>query len=472
MAANQIINNLENVETQMEAQSSVPTRRERRKREFTLKTRNNEKIINTILFRLTKEKETELKKIADLDLVLSQAYKFKITGAKLSNDKLFIFPKTESEYDTIVGDKIETLLFNVSRTGLANKSVSVIIRNISIRDINAHKGIQRELESMGIIEISPLIADQDTHLAVKGRCNTRQEHHELMCKFFVEGKQFTLINGKTVWVNFDPDIPKVIQCFHCLKLGHFANDCVNPIRCEICGKEGHGHEKCQTPTEPKCANCREQHEATDPRCELLADAKRAKTKETLYHITGKFLERPQRFGKNRAENYREALKKNADKQNTIDNTNVWLQMASDKVNALEQQAEYLNNKHETDIQAKCLNLDNIADKIKEAADSAKATNDNIAKLMADIANRAAEQMANYLDGKIGKEIVRVEGRLDEHIGNSKNNQIETNERLNALEQWALLLSNTTNVSKLNLPTHKSTPNNSNSSSQSNSNRHN
>lgn len=60
----------------------------------------------------------------------------------------------------------------------------------------------------------------------------------------------------------------VTQCFGCCKFGHKQADCRNQkVVCSFCGDLGHKKEVCNSKSKhPKCANCGEEHEATDRNC--------------------------------------------------------------------------------------------------------------------------------------------------------------------------------------------------------------
>jgi hypothetical protein len=407
------------------------TARKPRQKNYTLRTRKGkETVTNTIMFQLPDDLATRLASAKELDKDLSDNYGFEITGSKLLAKKLFVFPKTEEEHDTII--KNDQVLGNIFRTSLAHKSVSIIIRNISAKDIDQNAQIARELKRMGIIDIQPLIANQHEHLAVKGKCQSRAELNQIMDDYFVSGKKFTLITNEIIWVNFDPDIPKVVQCFNCLKIGHFANTCPNSPSCEICCESGHLFEKCPRSNEkPKCANCKKAHEATDNRCEELVEARREKIKLAVFHITGRSLERPIRFGKNKT-TYSEAINKSLEAQNLISNQHNWFQKQTEKVNFIEKEAVEAQKKIEEQNLAQYLKLDKIAERIEKASKHAEETNKKI--------DESLKKIVTEMDYKLKVETARLDSRVDEVIDVTNQNTDVLFNKIERLEKWAAVMS--------------------------------
>ncbi|CAI6370883.1 unnamed protein product [Macrosiphum euphorbiae] len=76
----------------------------------------------------------------------------------------------------------------------------------------------------------------------------------------------------------------VTQCFGCCKFGHKQADCRNKrVVCSYCGDEGHKKEVCNSQSDhPRCANCRESHEATDRNCRARLAAINRVVKRTDY----------------------------------------------------------------------------------------------------------------------------------------------------------------------------------------------
>jgi hypothetical protein len=292
---------------------------------------------------------------------------------------------------------------------------------------------------MGIIELKPLIDNQIEHLAVKGKCRSRANLHHLMCEYFVSGKKFTLVTNQVIWVNFDPDIPKVPQCFNCLKIGHFSKSCEENPTCEICGDKGHLYENCPKPNDkPKCANCKQEHEATDNRCEILANARREKIKEQVFHITGQSLERPIGFGKNK-KSYIEATKKSIEAQQIISNSNKWFQKQDEKVNNIEKETVELQKKIEQDVRDKYAKINQITERVEKAIKYAENTNNKIDETM--------KSIASELETKLRNETTRLDTRINNIIDDSNQNNERTINRIETLEKWAIKMSGDVNVLK-------------------------
>ncbi|CAF1534756.1 unnamed protein product [Didymodactylos carnosus] len=66
-------------------------------------------------------------------------------------------------------------------------------------------------------------------------------------------------------IEYIPSV-KIIRCFKCQQLGHYANECNNQIKC---GKYSgnHGLDNC-TNTTLNCPNCGDAHKATYPGCKV------------------------------------------------------------------------------------------------------------------------------------------------------------------------------------------------------------
>jgi len=66
----------------------------------------------------------------------------------------------------------------------------------------------------------------------------------------------------------------ITQCFGCCKFGHRQADCWNrKLVCSYCGDERHKKDVCNSKRyQPYCANCGEDHEATDRNCRVRKTA--------------------------------------------------------------------------------------------------------------------------------------------------------------------------------------------------------
>lgn len=86
-------------------------------------------------------------------------------------------------------------------------------------------------------------------------------------KFVFEGERLPtqLKIFKTI-VKITPFEPRLKQCRNCQRLGHLEKQCRGKIRCPICAEE-HGEKDCDK-NKTFCANCKEQHRATDRNCRV------------------------------------------------------------------------------------------------------------------------------------------------------------------------------------------------------------
>ncbi|CAF1390263.1 unnamed protein product, partial [Didymodactylos carnosus] len=65
--------------------------------------------------------------------------------------------------------------------------------------------------------------------------------------------------------NYVPPI-KIIRCFRCQKLGHYAQNCNKQVKCSKCSGP-HSIDKCSSSTEI-CPNCGDNHRATYSACKV------------------------------------------------------------------------------------------------------------------------------------------------------------------------------------------------------------
>lgn len=81
---------------------------------------------------------------------------------------------------------------------------------------------------------------------------------------------------------------EITQCYKCLRHGHPANKCFeNNKSCAHCAKSGHVIKDCpEASSEPKCANCRGKHLATDRSCSARTAALANLLKRTDYGVAG------------------------------------------------------------------------------------------------------------------------------------------------------------------------------------------
>ncbi|XP_074111356.1 uncharacterized protein LOC141535361 [Cotesia typhae] len=86
-------------------------------------------------------------------------------------------------------------------------------------------------------------------------------------KFVFEGERLPtqLKIFKTI-IKITPFEPRLKQCRNCQRLGHLEKQCRGKKRCPICAEE-HGEKDCDK-NKTHCANCKEQHRATDRNCRI------------------------------------------------------------------------------------------------------------------------------------------------------------------------------------------------------------
>ena len=95
---------------------------------------------------------------------------------------------------------------------------------------------------------------------------------------------------------------KPLQCYKCFKYGHPSRICKNNKLCGNCSANAHG--ECLIAS--KCANCEENHKATDKRCIFYQTETAALNKAEAEHISVAYARRLL----SRSMNYSKALKSN------------------------------------------------------------------------------------------------------------------------------------------------------------------
>jgi hypothetical protein len=137
------------------------------------------------------------------------------------------------------------------------------------------------------------------HTMVRCECASRADLTLILSKCYVDGRKFKLINGKEIYVSFNPSIAKPNQCYKCLKFtDHLAANCNQQHEtCGRCGNER--HEECEENCMEKkfCVNCpstcNSDHGSRELRkCKRYQDIRTEALNQKVFFITGRMINRP------------------------------------------------------------------------------------------------------------------------------------------------------------------------------------
>lgn len=116
----------------------------------------------------------------------------------------------------------------------------------------------------------------------------------------------------------EPYVRRPMQCFNCLEYSHTSKSCKNDKKCIMCGEMDHQGKPCDS-KEPRCANCKENHESIDRKCPIYE--KWNQVNVLMAHLNLSFIEAKDRiFGKikpptNTKENFPDLTKKSWNNKN-------------------------------------------------------------------------------------------------------------------------------------------------------------
>jgi hypothetical protein len=167
-----------------------------------------------------------------------------------------------------------------------------------------------------VLEV-PLVGEDPKYMRVKAECHARGNLIDIMHKYFVDGKSYTLNNGKSAYVRFDPDVKNPMQCYKCLVLptskdqAHYADKCVKEQACGNCGLRAHLDDPSKCERKSSCINCpkdeRNNHSSFDRKCPSFMAQKEELIRQEVFNITSKLYKR---LPNSRRERYSEVVKKN------------------------------------------------------------------------------------------------------------------------------------------------------------------
>ena len=257
------------------------------------KGKNEEKfLINTVLFKLTREETQKWNDDENLTENVSKALGIDIQEARLNGQRMYVSPMNEEDHDKIIR---QTAIPVYETKTLHNKSVHFILKELSFNDIQSSVKIQNDLKFMGVTKWAPLFEDDESEEAkrderVRCKCKSRADLSSIMLKYFEHGKRFCTSDNYAVTTTFHPDIKNPTQCYKCFSFdGHMAKVC-SKLVCGRCGEDDHDLDSCQS-AKPCCSNCGGKHEARDFRCSMYQN-ERVKAEELeCFHITGEVIKK-------------------------------------------------------------------------------------------------------------------------------------------------------------------------------------
>jgi hypothetical protein len=354
-------------------------------------------------------------------------------GYTLIGHKLFIYPASDKDHDTIITHKLWPLSKNQVYS-LENKGTTIILRGISCAEIDDHPDIYKDLSLMGIKNWRPLAGDNRNYGGCKAECETRGNLVDVMHKWYVSGKSYSLKNGHTAQVRFDPDVKNPVQCYKCLSLqsdvtpAHYADKCNKEAKCGNCGGKAHveNYEDCGNKS--FCLNCppgpNNKHGSLDKRCPRFIMLKDEQLRAEVYNITQTVYNR---LPRSRKEQYNEIVKKNVI-SNTISQDlsklqkNAECQLSSYDRRFDEKSREW--DGHFSSIQSRGME---IAESMRAILEETRAGFKNVNEVVNDIVEKKVAPMRDQL-----VELQTKTSALDEDVLRIDENMTKMNEGLN---QW-------------------------------------
>jgi hypothetical protein len=373
---------------------------------------------NAILIHLTQE---QVKWVNGVNMVQYTLQKLKakldekfFRGYSVLGTKLFLYPLSTSDHDHIIRNSNWPLGSN-EQSSLENKGSSFILKGISVNEINNNYHIKKELEGLGVKHWEPLIKGEMDHTMVRCECASRADLTLILSKCYVDGRKFKLINGKEIYVSFNPSIAKPNQCYKCLKFtDHLAANCNQQHEtCGRCGNER--HEECEENCMEKkfCVNCpstcNSDHGSRELRkCKRYQDIRTEALNQKVFFITGRMINRP--LG-NKNERYAVSRKKMEQGLQVAEKFDCWENSANIQVTNVQRQMEEKAQKWEgdlLDVKSRAVGyVDNMDQILKLAQKAYSEINERIDKAV----ERKTEEHEKWLQ-ELENRAEEVDGEID------------------------------------------------------------
>jgi hypothetical protein len=341
-------------------------------------------------------------------------------GYSFIGQKLYVYTATQEDFENLITNKTWPLSKNQFVT-LDHKSNTFVLRGICVDEIEQNKNIASDLENMGVKKWSPLIKGQTSHMGVKCECEEKAHLTEILKNFYVDGKKYSIGNGKHANVRFDPDIPKPNQCYKCFEYtDHIAINCPSSTpRCGNCGDKKHMDDDWSCQNQPNCVNCSfdpqnptaHQHHAKDRKCKKFLLLREKKHQEKIFDLTQAYLKRPPTT---KREQYAEMVRKHVEGNEVVNKFNQWINTQNVKVNNVERRYGEEMVKVEGEFMA-----------IKEKASKYV---DDMASVL-ELAKKAYNDLSDNIKKTTDERCGAMEKRFEAEVGRIDNNMNTLNREL-------------------------------------------
>lgn len=136
--------------------------------------------------------------------------------------------------------------------------------------------IKSEVKVLGIRRLNKRVKEENKV--------TWKPSYSCSIKFEGELPRYVSILGTRCEVN--PYIPKVVQCYKCLRYGHVKSQCKSTTdRCSNCGQD-HERKNCdEEKNAPKCVHCKGEHSSMYRGCEEYKKMERVRATMTINNLT-------------------------------------------------------------------------------------------------------------------------------------------------------------------------------------------
>ena len=356
----------------------------------------NDRKPNTIVYSMNESQMQVIRNVNVEKMVVMQTGA-QIRDSAIKGNRLFIYPRTQSDFEGIFGCTSWEFSKNECFS-LENRDYMVIISFLGIEDVEYNNTIKTELKSMGIVKWDPLIEDDREFLAIKATCRSKEDCKSILKNYYLNGKTFKTINGRSIQAKIGPNVPNPKQCFNCFKFtDHYASECTDSApTCEKCGKNGHKKADC-TSKEPTCLHCNGCHDARDRDCKVYKAKKKTLISDVLIDITGSAMDKPSNNTDRRAE----ARARQKEGIFVAESFNVWQVQAEKRVEYAERNIHNVEEKVDEYFQKVKIDVEKNSSTLVEAVKLAQNThsqiNDHMLKVSTEVTLKLEKKMANEVN---------------------------------------------------------------------------
>lgn len=153
------------------------------------------------------------------------------------------------------------------------ESTKALLNLTSICGIAVHAYAPQSRESaVGIVyDVTKDITEEELNLTLRGKAPIVQVRRlgatSVLKVVFATSKLPEYVTLGYVRFKVYPYIEKPLQCIKCHQFGHISSACDKPFLCSRCGG-AHARSDC-TSEDPRCSNCRKDHESTSHHCKVF-----------------------------------------------------------------------------------------------------------------------------------------------------------------------------------------------------------